>query len=67
MYANYGGHKYEREHELYRVFLKQHCIILRKFNLKKKKSVKIRIRFLCRNFREKKPEFLFSSLMFNIF
>ena len=33
MYANYGGHKYEREHELYRVFLKQHSIILLKFNL----------------------------------
>ena len=39
MYANYGGHKYEREHELYRVFLKQHCIILLKFkNLKEKIS-----------------------------
>ena len=45
MYANYGGHKYEREHELYRVFLKQHCIILLKFNLKKNLS-----KFLCRNF-----------------
>lgn len=62
MYANYGGHKYEREHELYRVFLKQHCIILRKFNLKKKNLSKLELDFYVETL-----EFFFSSLMFNIF
>ena len=67
MYANYGGHKYEREHELYRVFLKQHCIILRKFNLKKKNLSKLELDFYVETLGKKKPEFFFSSLMFNIF
>ena len=39
MYANYGGHKYEREHELYRVFLKQHCTILLQITHKKSANI----------------------------
>ena len=39
MYANYGGHKYEREHELYRVFLKQHCTILLQITRKKSANI----------------------------
>ena len=59
MYANYGGHKYEREHELYRVFLKQHCIILRKFNLKKKNLSKLELDFYVETLGKKTPEFFF--------